>query len=317
MAVVSLNDRALMVGKQIIDCAGELDAEPLKVAGAHVIDAGVNVRGTINLGLEVARACMADLGTVQVEPGHVGDWPIPYITVTVNHPVAACMASQYAGWQISVGKYFAMGSGPMRAAYGKEELFDDIGMRERPGCATGVLESGQIPNEDVIEHIAKSCVVARDRVGLIVARTASIAGGVQVVARSVETAMHKLHVLKFDLRRVVGGFGSAPLPPVATDDLAAIGRTNDSVLYGAEVILYVTGEDELYEELGPKLPSSSSNDYGEPFGAIFKKYNHDFYAIDPMLFSPAMVVFQNLDTGNSFRFGQTNHDVLTHSFFGQ
>ena len=33
MAVVSLNDRALMVGKQIIDCAGELDAEPLKVRG--------------------------------------------------------------------------------------------------------------------------------------------------------------------------------------------------------------------------------------------------------------------------------------------
>ncbi len=50
------------------------------------------------------------------------------------------MASQYAGWQISVGKYFAMGSGPMRAAYGKEEIFDHIPGRERPAAAVGVFE---------------------------------------------------------------------------------------------------------------------------------------------------------------------------------
>src|SRR2546430_11514883 len=40
----------------------------------------------------------------------------PYTTlfrsqVASDHPVLACMACQYAGWQIAVGKFFAMGSG--------------------------------------------------------------------------------------------------------------------------------------------------------------------------------------------------------------
>ena len=81
------------------------------------------------------------------------------------------------------------------------------------------------------------------------------------------------------------------------DDLAAIGRTNDAVLYGGRVVLYVTGDDASLEEIGPKVPSSSSRDFGEPFAAIFARYNHDFYAVDPHLFSPAEVVFQNLETG--------------------
>ena len=85
--------------------------------------------------------------------------------------------------------------------------------------------------------IAAACQVEPSSVTLLVAPTASLAGGVQVVARSVETAMHKLAELKFDLARIVSAHGSAPLPPVAGDDLAAIGRTNDAILYGARVVL--------------------------------------------------------------------------------
>ena len=44
----------------------------------------------------------------------------PGIAVHVQHPVAACLASQYAGWAITPEGYFAMGSGPMRAAAGRE-----------------------------------------------------------------------------------------------------------------------------------------------------------------------------------------------------
>ena len=36
---------------------------------------------------------------------------------------------------------------------------------------------------------------------------------------------------------IVSAHGTAPLPPVAANDLAAIGRTNDAILYGARVIL--------------------------------------------------------------------------------
>jgi methenyltetrahydromethanopterin cyclohydrolase len=225
------------------------------------------------------------------------------------------MASQYAGWQIAgQGKFYAMGSGPMRAAGSREPLFDTIGFRERPRQVVGVLEADRLPPSDVCEHIAEACGTTNEHATLLVAPTASYAGTVQVVARSVETAMHKLFELGFDLFRVECGFGAAPLPPVGRNDLAALGRTNDAVLYGGEVTLWVRGDDDSLAEIGPRVPSNASADHGQPFAAIFERYDRDFYKIDPHLFSPAVVTLHNVDTGRTFRFGATEPDLIRKSF---
>lgn len=319
MPVLSLNDRAMNVVKELAQRAAEVGASVEKVGHATVIDAGVKQLGSLAAGVLLARACLADLATVSIVPGRVGDTALPAVAVNVSAPVAACMASQYAGWQISVGDFFAMGSGPMRAAYGGEDLFNDTALahfREKPNTVVGVLETSALPTQDVVDYLVDKTEVTSIRMALLAARTASLAGGVQVVARSVETALHKLHELKFDLSRVVGGYGVAPLPPVAGDDLAAIGRTNDAVLYGGEVTLFCLGDDASLKAAGEQLPSSSSRDHGRPFAEIFKRYDHDFYRIDPLLFSPAAVCLQNLETGNSFRFGQVEADVMMLSFFG-
>jgi len=313
---VSLNDRAMPVADQLAADAEALGCSVAEVGGARVIDAGVKQTGSIQAGLLTARICLADLATVAVAAGTAPQTPWPTIVVNVNRPTAACMASQYAGWRISEGKYFAMGSGPMRAAYGKEPLFDQINLRETPAVAVGVLETGALPDESIVRYIAQACSVDADHLTLIATRTASLAGGTQVAARSVETAMHKLHELKFDLTRVVGGFGQTPLPPVAKDDMAAIGRTNDAVLYGAQCTLYLRGDDTSLHQVCPKLPSNTSKDYGQPFAEIFKRYDFDFYKIDPMLFSPAAVVLQNIDTGCTHTAGSINNDILAASFFG-
>ena len=133
------------------------------------------------------------------------------------------MASQYAGWEIKGEKFFAMGSGPMRAAACREELFKDIGNCEKPTVCVGVLETGKLPPDSVCVELAEKCGIYARSANAVCRRTASIAGTVQIVARSVETALHKLHVLGFDLSRVVSGIGKAPLPPVAANDLVAIG----------------------------------------------------------------------------------------------
>ena len=99
--------------------------------------------------------------------------------------------------------------------------------------------------------------------------------------------------------------------------MAAIGRTNDAVLYGAEVTLYVNGDDRTLQETGRQLPSSASKDYGEPFSVLFSRYDHDFYKIDPMLFSPAAVCLQNVESGRVHRFGKRNEQILEKSFFGE
>ncbi len=318
MAVMSLNDRAELVAKEMIERQGELGVMSQRIGTGLVIDAGVDTMGSLNAGLFLARACLADLGTVSIVPGCVGDVNLPSVAVNISHPVVACMASQYAGWQIKVDKFFAMGSGPMRANFGGETLFDDPSLapfKESTPNAVGVLETSQLPTREVVEYIADKCSISPLRVVLMVAKTASLAGGVQVVARSVETALHKLHELKFDLSQIVGGFGAAPLPPVAGDDMAAIGRTNDAVLYGGQVTLCASGVDDELEAVAKQLPSNSSKDYGRPFGEVFKLYNYDFYKLDPMLFSPAAVCIHNLKTGNVFSAGSVNEDLLVESFF--
>ena len=319
MAVLSLNDRSRLVAESMLARADELGIIAHNISGATVLDCGSRAAGSLAAGILMARVCLADLGTVSLVPGVVAGVPLPRVVVDVQHPVPACMASQYAGWQVSVGDYFAMGSGPMRAMYAKEELFAEetfAKFKERPTCAVGVLETKVIPTPEVIAYLSDRVVLKPRHLILLTARTASMAGGVQVVARSVETALHKLHALKFDLTRIVAGFGSAPLPPAAKNDLAAIGRTNDAVLYGAQVTLFATGDDDSLKAAAEQLPSSASRDYGRPFGEIFKQYNHDFYKVDPMLFSPAQVSVQNLNTGNTFTFGKVNEEVLAHSFFG-
>jgi methenyltetrahydromethanopterin cyclohydrolase len=152
-----------------------------------------------------------------------------------------------------------------------------------------------------------------ERLTLLVAPTASLSGSIQVVARSIETALHKMHELRFDLRRVASGHGVAPLPPVAADDLTGIGRTNDAVLYGAEVVLWITGDDDV-PDWGPRVPSSASKDHGQPFAEIFRRYQGDFYKIDPLLFSPAVITIVHLDSGRTRRFGETAPKLLQRSF---
>jgi methenyltetrahydromethanopterin cyclohydrolase len=130
----------------------------------------------------------------------------------------------------------------------------------------------------------------------------------------VETALHKLHELGFDLSLVESGFGTAPLPPVAADQMQGIGRTNDAILYGGQVVLWVREEDERLEGLVGQVPSKASRDYGVPFSEIFARYDNDFYRIDPHLFSPATVTIVNLHTGRSFSAGAVREDLLEQSF---
>lgn len=310
---MNLNSRAAALCQSLGDDAERLGLEiHRRECGTTVIDFGAKVAGSLDAGVLLARVCMADLGDVKVEPAGVGE--PSQVVVETDEPVLACMASQYAGWEVKGEKYFAMGSGPMRAAAAREPLFEDLGYRERAERCVGVLESGKLPTEEVCEQIAAKCGVAPSQLTLLVAATRSIAGTLQIVARSVETALHKLHELKFDLKRVVSGRGTAPLPPLVSDDFAAIGLTNDAILYGARVTLEVRGDDASLEEIGPQTPSRASKDYGKPFAETLAAYGNEFYKVDPLLFSPAEITFANLETGRSFTFGGVNMDVLRQSF---
>jgi methenyltetrahydromethanopterin cyclohydrolase len=284
--------------------------------GTRVIDAGVEVSGGYDAGLALAEICMGGLGNVVYTPLQIGGAPWPGVTVWTDHPAVSCMASQYAGWAVSVEKFFGMGSGPLRAhARVERELFDKLGYAEEAMHAVLVLEGRALPDDTVAAWIAEKARLEPSQLTLVVAPTASIAGGVQISARILETGLHKMETLGFDVRRVISAMGTAPIPPVAKNDVRAIGRTNDCILYGGQARYTIRASDAELSALAAQVPASASRDYGTPFHDIFQRYDGDFYKIDPLLFSPAEVWLTSVESGRTFHAGHLNPEVLTASCY--
>ncbi len=291
--------------------------------GCTLVDAGIKVPGGLEAGRIIAEICLGGMGTVTISHStYTANWPLS-VTVHTGNPVLACLGSQYAGWSLSHEKYYALGSGPARAMASKvkdgqrepvEELYKELGFQDSAESTVLVIENDAIPPIEIIEKVATACQVAPSNLTIIVTPTSSLAGGVQVVARVLEVAMHKAHTLHFPLQNIIDGSGSAPICPPHPKFVKAMGRTNDAILFAGQVHLFVKGTDADAEALANALPSSTSKDYGKPFAEIFKAVEYDFFKIDPMLFSPASVIVTALESGKSFRAGKLDNALLDLSF---
>jgi methenyltetrahydromethanopterin cyclohydrolase len=239
------------------------------------------------------------------------------LAVHSTDPVNACLGSQYAGWSLSASKeetggkkFFSLGSGPARALAVKEPLFEALGYRDRTDSGVLVLEVDRLPPQVIVDKILRDCALDAGQLTLIVTPTTSLAGTTQVVARVLEVALHKAHELGFALDNIVGGAAAAPLPAPSPDGVAAMGRTNDAILYGGRVHLSVRGDDDAARDLARRLPSRNASDFGRSFADIFTASGYDFYKIDPALFAPAEVWVSNLDSGNTWRAGALHLALL-------
>ena len=310
---LSPNLGALPFVKQLLDNIAKFRVESRKVRGATVIDCGINVPAGWEAGLVFANICLGGLAQVILHWADFAGLRWPAVEVITDHPVRACMASQYAGWFVKNGKYSAMGSGPARAVVQNEELLSKLGYADSAETAVLCLESGKLPDEETVDFIVEKCGCDPQKVYILVAPTASAVGSLQIAARSVETGLHKLMELGYDIGRIKSGWGICPVPPVAGDDLTALGRTNDAILYGTTVHYNLEDADDNLSSLIERLPSSSSKDYGIPFQELFSRYGN-FYDIDSLLFSPAEVWLSNTKTGCSFHAGKIRSDLLEKSF---
>jgi methenyltetrahydromethanopterin cyclohydrolase len=309
---LELNERAWRIADAMVAGAKELRVTTRTLpGGARVIDAGIDTPGGYGAGKALSEICMGGLADIAYPPVPIGGDTWPGVRVWTDHPAISCMASQYAGWAIQVDKYFAMGSGPLRAhARVEKELFAKLGYAERARRGVLVLETRAAPSDEVAAWVGQKAGLTPSQLTFVVAPTASLAGGVQIAARILETGLHKMDTLGFDVTKIVSGIGTAPLPPVAKNDLRAIGRTNDCILYGGQARYTVQADDAELAELVPKIPASASKDYGTPFYDIFKRYDGDFYKIDPLLFSPAEVWLTSLQSGKTYHAGRLNPEVL-------
>lgn len=309
-----------LAAAQVDDLLARADALGIAVerldSGVTLIDGGIDVRGSAAAGVAIGAICMGGLGEVRLSARPEADWPT-WIEVSSVQPVLACLGSQYAGWSLSASKeeaggrkFFSLGSGPARALACREDLFAELGYRDRADRGVLVLEVDRRPPQVVIDKILRDCGLVPEALTLILTPTTSLAGTTQVVARVLEVAMHKAHELGFALGDIVEGSACAPLPAPSPDGGIAMGRTNDAILYGGRVQLAVTGSDEGAQRLAKALPSSNSRDYGRSFADIFRDYEYDFYKIDPALFAPAEVWVSNLDSGRSWHAGAIDMALL-------
>ncbi len=320
----SVNQLAHPLVKQLIEQADKLrvGVEILE-NGCTIIDAGIKHVGGLEAGRIIAEICLGGMGTVTITHSTYTDhWPLS-VNVHTGNPVLACLGSQYAGWSLSHEKYYALGSGPARAMAAKqkdgqtlpvEELYQELAYHDDSDCPVLVIENDAIPPLAIVEKVAAACGVEPSKLTIIVTPTSSLAGGVQVVARVLEVAMHKAHALHFPLENIVDGSGFAPICPPHPNFVKAMGRTNDAILFAGQVHIFVKGSDEDAKKLAEALPSSTSKDYGKPFADIFKAYEYDFFKIDAMLFSPASVIVTAVESGKTFRAGHIDNALLDQSF---
>lgn len=315
VTLLSVNQSSAPIVQALVEKADALNVRVSQhETGCTIIDAGIDVEGSAEAGRMIAEICMGGLGEASLVNDTRFDSFHYAISVTSNHPVVACLGSQYAGWALSHEKFFSLGSGPARALAQREEVFKDIDYQDVGTSSCIVLETDQVPPNAVIEKVLRDTKLEANQLTIILTPTTSIAGTVQIVGRVLEVALHKAHTLHFDLNNIVSGTGLAVLPPVAKDFMTAMGRTNDAILFGGFVTLNVRGSDADAQKLANELPSSASKDYGKIFAEVFKFYEMDFYKIDPMLFSPAKVQVTNIDTGSVFDAGQLNAALINVSF---
>jgi methenyltetrahydromethanopterin cyclohydrolase len=166
--------------------------------------------------------------------------------------------------------------------------------------------------------VANACHLPPEQVYVVFAPTACLVGAIQVASRTVEQVMIKLFLRGFDIHCVKHGFGTAPVAPLATDEVEMMGRANDALFYGATTVLYADAPDAVIAPIveGLCFDVNAGVYFGMPFAAIFDRFDHNWFAVPDLIDSPAKVIINSLQTGHSFVGGQINLNVLSRSYFG-
>ncbi len=341
-----LNENARAVVGRILASRGYLGVHAVSIPGrANLVDMGARCPGSAESGFLLAEACLGGLGRAGMTWVSLEGSRLPGVKVDVRTPALACLGSQYAGWSIPTQGCVVMGSGPAQllaagAAGGPSRLLD---YSEESDVGVLVLEGRRFPSQETIAQIAAECGLSPSRLWLLLAPTASRAGLVQIAARVVETALHKLMHLGYDVSRVESASGVCALAPLvqnrigvrdnarcsgrdgvwdgdrdgarddardyAGDDRLAMGLANDAIASTGQCRLALRDRGREIDSVLGRVPWSSSPSFGTPFLSLLDSCG-GFGEIDPLTFSPAQVVVDNLETGDVLQAGEPSLAML-------
>jgi methenyltetrahydromethanopterin cyclohydrolase len=306
----SINRSAIELVDEALDFTDELGVEMTELdCGAVVLDFGVGVDGGVEAGLMLADIQTAGLATIYTQMDRIADAPIPYVELTTDHPPIALLCAQKAGWELDLGDFDGLGSGPARALVGEETDFERVGYYDEFDFAVLAVESAELPDDEIATYIAETAGVDPGSLFLPTYATGSMAGSVSMAARAAELAVFRLSELGYPPTEILTATGRAPVAPVSYNESVAMARTNDALAYGGEVYLQVREESTVFEE----VPSNAREEYGVPFEEIFEEAGWDFYELPESVFAPAKVTIDVVD-GDTYVVGETDEELLAESF---
>ena len=318
--MISINREAMKTVRRILDAPDALGVIVERLPnGATVIDMGQAAPGGWAAGKYYTLITLGGLGKVSYEPFAVGDRVLSAVRVMIDQPMLACIASQIAGWRLEGAREGApILAGPARALnHGNlDHYFDLIEYRDQADEGVIAIQTAEAVTEDWATTIAQACKLKPENLYILVAPNSSLVCAIQVAARIVEQSLHRLAEEGFSVNTVKYAHGFGVIPPLIKDEKIAMGRINDSLLYGGVATLYVETTDAAIEAVIGKVVSVASRAYGRPFVDIYEDAGRDFYQIPLDLHSPAVLHINNLNSGRTFSAGEINYAVLQESFFG-
>ncbi|MCB9126212.1 MAG: methenyltetrahydromethanopterin cyclohydrolase [Caldilineaceae bacterium] len=318
--MLSINRDAMKIVRRILDAPEALGVAVSRLlGGATVIDMGQRAPGSWAAGKLYTLVTLGGLAEVSYEPFAVGDRALSAVRVMIDHPLEACIASQIAGWRLEGAREGApILAGPARSLNhaNPDHYFELTDYRDEAGEGVIAIQTAEPVTEDWATTIAQACKLQPENLYILVAPNSSLVCAIQVAARIVEQSLHRLAEEGFDVATVKYAHGFGVIPPLIADEVIAMGRINDSLLYGGVATLYVDADDAAIAAVIGKVVSVASRAYGRPFVEIYEDAGRDFYQIPLDLHSPAVLHINNIRTGRTFSAGEINYAVLQQSFFG-
>ncbi len=316
--MISVNEKSVRIAEQIVADPEAYKAKVHRIRGAYIIDCGVEADGGWESARMVTEILFGGLNQISygIFPERIGNVYYNCVNVFSDYTVLQQAACNISGWELRPGKYAPVLAGPGRTLARKPgdwlEVYSDY--QDRYTKAVLTVEKGSIMSEDEVQDLIDAVGIDPQNLYIILAASGSTVCSVEVAARILEQTLHRLREEGFNLDSIVEAHGFCVIPPVAKDDLIAMGRVNDVLMYGGQSTYTVDCEDSEIEAVIDKITCDKSPVYGTMFKEIYQQYGCDFYQVPMQTYSPAKVVIINQRTGRVFTAGEFNLEVLAQSF---
>lgn len=313
----SVNKEAMKIVKKIIENKEALNVGVISLKnGSTVIDMGINYPGGWKAAQHLTEITMGGLGLLNYGIYRLGELELPQVNIYADKPVIACLSCQLSGWALPEFKNDAgivpLISGPVRAIVKEDKFAKLFSYQDKSEKVVVVLQDKVLPSEELTTYIAKKCKIEPENIFILVAPTGSLVGLVNVIARTLETSLWRLHELGFDINNVISAWGKAPLPPISKDEYTAMIRANTYIYYGGTAGFVVNCKDEDIERIIEDITLSpkTTKQYGIPFSKLLEEAGGNIFNMTEFCHNVTKVNFCNSFTGNTFVYGKNDQKML-------